>query len=275
MVRQHGCINSGNGLGTDGHACWGFDQPQEFVDATLEFFDDGLRANQRLVYLSGEPVAEQRERLDPLGDVATMLDGGALHLLELKDLYALGEPVDPVAQVALFTAATESARADGYSGVRLATQSTEMVAEPCTWDAHLRLESRADQLATTFGFSALCGYKRDALPTDVLGDLAALHPTANTIAEIAPFHLFGEAGRLVLSGEIDRFSTDALLRALDYAHLPGVPTALDLAPLRFVDHYGLEALAAHARRLAADGGCSIHNRPARVERLCELLELAL
>jgi ABC-type transporter Mla MlaB component len=150
-----------------------------------------------------------------------------------------------------------------------------MVAEPCTWDAHLRLESRADQLATAFGFSALCGYKRDALPNDVLGDLAALHPAANAIAEMAPFHLFGEAGRLVLSGEIDRFSTDALLRALDYAQLPGVTTSLDLAPLRFIDHHGLEALASHARRLSAGGGCSIHNPPARVERLCELLEVQL
>jgi ABC-type transporter Mla MlaB component len=275
MVRQHGCINSGSGLGTDGHACWGFDQPQEFIDATIEFFADGQRANQRLVYLSGEPVAEQRERLDPLGDVATMVDGGALYLLELKDLYTLGEPVDPVAQVALFTAATKAAHADGFSGVCLATQSTEMVAEPGTWDAHLRIESRSDQLATAFGFSALCGYRRDALPADVLGDLAALHPAANTVAEMAPFHLFSEGGRLVLSGEIDRFSTAALLRALDYAHLPGAPTSLDLAPLRFVDHYGLEALAGHARRLAADGGCSIHNQPARIERLCELLELQL
>ena len=275
MVRRHGCIDSGSGLGTDGHACWGFERPQEFVDATLEFFTDGLRSNRRLVYLSGEPVAEQRERLDPLGDVGGMIDRGGLHLLELKDLYRLGEPVDPVAQVALFTAASEAARADGFGGVCLATQSTEMVADPCTWDAHLRLESRADQMATAFGFSALCGYQRDALPEDVLGDLAALHPTANTIAESAPFHLFGENGRLVLSGEVDRFSTDSLLRALDYSHLPGVPTSLDLEALDFIDHYGLEALAVHARRLAADGGCSIHNRPPRVERLFDLLELKL
>ncbi|HET9198422.1 MAG TPA: MEDS domain-containing protein [Solirubrobacterales bacterium] len=272
-MRRHGCIESGSGLGTDGHACWGFEQPEEFVGATLEFFADGMRSNQRLVYLSDEPVAEQRERLDPLGPVGAMLDRGALHLLELKHLYRLGEPVDPDAQVALFSAATEAARADGYSGVRLATQSTAMVVEPCTWDAHLRLESRADQLASGFGFSALCGYRRDALPADVLGDLAALHPAANTAATASPFHLFGEAGGLVLSGEIDRFSTAAMLRALDYAQLPDRPTSLDLEPLRFIDHYGLEALNAHVRRLAADGGCTVHNPPPRVERLFDLLEL--
>lgn len=275
MVRRHGCINSGGDLGTDGHACWAFEQPREFVDATLEFFTDGLRSNQRLVYLSGEPVAEQRERLDPLGEVGALLDNGSLHLFELKDFYDLGQPVDPVAQVNLFMAATEAARADGFSGLCLATQSTEMVAEPRTWAAHLRLESRADQLASATGMSALCGYQRGTLPETVLGDLAALHPTANALAEAAPFHLFGEAGGLVLSGEIDRFSTPALMRALTLAQAAGEPTSLDLGALRFIDHHAFEALAAHTRRLAADGGCIVRNRPAHVDRLAGLLELEL
>lgn len=275
MVRRHGCIDSGGGLGPDGHACWGFEQPEEFVDATLEFFTDGLRSNRRLVYLSGEPVAEQRERLTPLGDVGAMVDRGALHLLELKNLYTLGEPVDPVAQVSLFQTATEAARADGYSGLCLATQSTEMVKEPRTWEAHLRLESRADRVATAVGMSALCGYQRGALPESVLGDLAAIHPTANALAETAPFHLFGEAGRLVLGGEVDRFSTPALIRALTVAHTAGERTVLDLEALRFIDHHGFEALAAQTRRLAANGGCSVHNHPPIVDRLCGLLEMEL
>jgi ABC-type transporter Mla MlaB component len=263
------------GLGAQGHACWGFEKPAEFIDATLDFFTDGLRSNRRLVYLSGEPVAEQRERLDPLGDVGGLIDSGALHLLELKNLYRLGEPVDPDAQVALFTTATAAAQADGFSGLSLATQSTEMVADPCTWDAHLRLESMADRVASAAGMSALCGYQRDALPAEVLGDLAAIHPTANAIAERAPFHLFGEAGGLVLSGEIDRFSTPALVRALGLAHTPGEPTSLDLEALTFIDHHGFEVLAAHTRGLAANGGCTVANQPRIVNRLCELLELEL
>lgn len=274
-MRSHGCIESARGLGSQGHACWGFEQPAEFVEATLDFFSDGLRSNRRLVYLSGEPVAEQRERLDPLGDVGGLIDRGALHLLELKHLYRLGEPVDPGAQVALFTTAAAAAQADGFSGLSLATQSTDMVADPCTWDAHLRLESMADRVASSSGMSALCGYQRNVLPESVLGDLAAIHPTANAIAEQAPFHLFGEAGGLVLSGEIDRFSTPSLARALRHAHTPGEPTSLDLEALRFIDHHGFEMLAAHTRRLAANGGCTVRNQPHVVNRLRELLELEL
>ena len=274
-MRTHGCIDSAGDLGAQGHACWGFEEPGEFVDAALDFFADGLRSNRRLVYLSGEPVDEQRERLDPLGDVGGMIDRGALHLLELKHFYRLGEPVDPAAQVALFAAASDGARADGFSGLSLATQSTDLVAAPRTWHAHLRLESMADRMAAPTGMSALCGYQRDVLPADVLGDLAAIHPTANAIAEQAPFHLFGEAGGLVLSGEIDRFSSPALARALDHAHVPGEPTVLDLEPLSFIDHHAFETLAAHTRRLAAKGGCSVRNQPRIVHRLGELLGIGL
>ncbi len=275
MVRRHGCIDSPTGLGADGHACWGFERSEEFIEASLEFFTDGLRSNRRLVYLSSEPVAEQRERLDPLGNVDAMIDDGTLHLLELEQLYRLGEPVDPEAQAAVFWAATKAAQAAGFSGVSLATQSTDMVIEPCTWDAHLRLESRADRLATATGFSALCGYQRDALPAELLGDLAAVHPAANSFPEATRFHLFGKDGGLALSGEIDYFSTAAMIRVLEYAHVQGEPTSLNLEALSFIDHRGLEALAAQTRQLDANGGCSVHGQRPMVDRLCHLLELQL
>jgi anti-anti-sigma regulatory factor len=274
-VRRQGCIDSPTGLGADGHACWGFEHSEEFIDASLEFFTDGLRLNRRLVYLSGEPVAQQRERLDPLGDVGSMIDDGTLHLLELQQLYRLGEPVDPDAQAALFGTATRAARADGFSGVSLATQSTDMVIEPRTWEAHLRLEIRADRLASSTGFSALCGYQRGALPAELLGDLAAVHPAANSFPEATRFHLFGKDGGLALSGEIDFFSTAGLIRVLECAHLEGEPTSLNLESLDFIDHRGLEALVAHTRRLAANGGCSVHGQRPSVDRLCDLLGLEL
>jgi DcmR-like sensory protein len=96
-VRAHGCIEEVSGLGSNAHACWAFEQPEEFVDAALEFFDAGLRAGQRLAYLSSEPRAEQRERLAPLGRVGAMIDKGSLQLFELGELYAVGKPVDGTA----------------------------------------------------------------------------------------------------------------------------------------------------------------------------------
>jgi ABC-type transporter Mla MlaB component len=274
-VRAHGCIGSGSGLGANGHACWWFDRPQEFADAAVEFLSDGLRSGQRLAYVGGEPVAEQRERLQSLGDVGGMIDTGVLQLFELSDLYRPGEPVDAEAQVAAYTAATDAALADGFTGLRVAAQVTDLLAEPKTWEAHVRWENVADRAMSAMPLAALCGYRRDAVPEPVMADLAAVHPAANVPAEQVPFHLFADSGRLVLSGEIDLFSSDALDRILELALQGDEPVTLDLGELGFVDHHGLEVLARHSRRRDAAGGCDVRNQPRVVSRLCELLELAL
>jgi anti-anti-sigma regulatory factor len=274
-VRAHGCIHSGSGLGADAHACWGFNRRQEFVDASLEYLFDGLRAGQRLAYVGSEPAAEQRERLAPLGGVDAMIDEGALQLFQLEDLYDVGKPVDPTYQLAAYAAATDAALADGYSGLRVAAQVTDLLAGPETWDAHLRWESIADRFMSVRPLSALCGYQRDAVPPAFLADLAAVHPAANAPAQAAPFHLFAEQGEMVLSGEVDYFSAAALNRILAAACREEGSVALDLGKLDFLDHHGLEALVAQTQRLAGESGCEVCQAPPVVERLCELLDLTL
>jgi hypothetical protein len=260
-------MDSAAGLGSDGHACWGFDRTEEFVEAALEFLEDGLRHGQRLAYVGSEPIDEQRERLAPLGDVGRMLDSGMLQLFELGHLYRVGEPVDSEAQMAIYLGATEAAQAEGYTGLRVAAQVTDLVTAPHTWEAHLRWESTADRLLAPKSLAALCGYRREALPPQLMADLAAVHPAANTAAETFPFHLFGEGEELALSGEVDLFSGEALERVLDLAATEGQPPPLNLEALQFIDHHGAEVLA---RR-----GCRAHNSPPVVNRLRELLELNL
>ena len=270
----HGCIDSARGLGPEGHACWGFERPEEFVDAALEFFTDGLRSNRRLVYLSGEPVAEQRERLDPLGDVGGMVDTGALHLLELKDLYRLGEPVDPVAQVALFTAAAEAARADGFSGLSLATQSTDMVAEPRTWEAHLRMESRADRWRRRRGCRRSAATSARPCPKASSATWPRSTPPPTRWRKRLPST--SSAKREARPQRRNRPLLDpGAIRALTHAHTPGEPTCPRprVAPVHRPPR--LRNPGRPYPRLAADGGCSVHNRPRIVNRLGELLEMEL
>jgi DcmR-like sensory protein len=270
-VRAHGCIDEAGGLQADAHICWAFEDRQEFVDASLEYLTDGLRYGQRLAYVGSEPVAEQRERLAPLGDVGGMIDTGTLLLFELSDLYRIGEPVDVEMQVAAYAAATDAALADGYTGLRVAAQATDLVAEPETWDAHVRWESTADRVLSPRSLSAFCGYQREALPPQLMSDLAAVHPAANQAAGPVPFHLFGEDGGLVLTGEVDLFCNDDLDRVLGFACNTRESLSLNLGELGFIDHHALNTLAVHASR----GSCTIHNQPPVVDRLCDLLELQL
>jgi len=274
-VRAHGCIHSGSDLGNDAHACWGFDRRQEFVDAALEFLTDGLRSGQRIVYVGSEPVAEQRERLEPLGGVGAMIDEGALLLIDLTGIYKAGEPLDPISQMAVYSAVTDAAVADGYTGIRVAAQVTNLVREPEAWDAHLRWESMADRFMSVQPMSAMCGYQRDLVPDQLLAELSAVHPASNAPDKAVPFRLFAEDGDMVLSGDVDFISVKALDRALETACDGTAPVVLDLRDLGFIDPNGIKVLARHTRRLAAEGGCSVRNAPPAVERLCQMLDVAL
>lgn len=274
-MRAHGCIHSGNDLGPDAHACWGFDRRQEFVDAALEFLTDGLRNGQRIVYVGSEPVDEQRERLEPLGGVGAMIDEGALLLIDLTGIYKTGKPLDPNVQLGVYSAATDAALADGYAGIRVAAQVTNLVRERETWDAHLRWESMADRFMSVRPMSAMCGYQRDLVPEQLLSELSAVHPTSNAPAKTVPFRLFAENGDMVLSGDIDFLSVKALDRALETACDGAEPIVLDLRELGFIDPNGLEVLVRHTRRLAAESGCSVRNAPPAVERLCDMLSVEL
>ena len=93
-MRVHGCIESAGHLGLDGHACWAFEQRDEFTSTVLEFLTEGLRLGQRIAFMGDEPIDEQRERLGALGEVGELADSGALLFFNLRDLYPKGRAVD-------------------------------------------------------------------------------------------------------------------------------------------------------------------------------------
>lgn len=274
-MRRHGGVSTAGSLGSNGHACWAFDRSQEFTDAALEFLEDGRRMGQRLAFIGNGPVEEHRERLDDFGDVGGLIDSGALQLFSLADIYAVEEPVDTDARLATYAAATDRARADGYRGLRVAAEVTGLVADRSEWEAHVRWESIADRYMAERPFAALCGYDRRAVPEKLLGDLAAVHPASNGAASIVPFRLFTDSGALVLAGEIDMFSAEALDRLLGLVVSGDEPVTLNLGELEFIDHHALRALVDHADRVAPEGGLSIERKPYLVERLCDLLGLKL
>lgn len=275
-MRVHGCIESAGHLGLDGHACWAFDQRDEFTAAVLEFLAEGLRLGQRIAFMGNESMAEQRERLGALDDVGGLTARGALLFFNLRDLYPQGRPLDFEAQLALFSAATDASVADGYTGLRVAADVTDLVTDPETREAHLRWESFADRALSMKPLTVLCGYRRDLLPAQLLHDLAAIHPAANADADSVPFHVFGQNGDLALAGEVDLFSSEALDRALGFACGPGETPSLTLEALDFIDHHGVEVLARHTPGPAATGECcAVRNEPPAVKRLCDLLELRL
>ena len=246
-----------------------FDDESEVRAASVEFLRDGRRLGQRLIYAGNAGEEELREDIAGLPGLDRLLVDGSLELVSLPELYPVGEPIDPEAQVATYAAATEEALADGYTGLRVAAEATSLATEPEYWEALTRYESVVDHYMATNPCAAMCCYDRRAVPEHVVSDLSCVHPAATANERIAPFRLFSRPGALMLAGKVDRHSVEDLDRLLALVPRGRRETVLDLSLLESIDDQALISLAERAGARGG-GGLRLVGAQARVLRRAEL-----
>ena len=240
-----------------GHVCLAYDGPAELASRAREFLALGEAAGERVYYIAVTAPA------DPLPFVP------------LGDTYRAGAVVDPVAQVAAYTAATEAALAAGFTGLRVVADATSLVRTPAQLDAFARYEYRIDRYMRDHPFSALCAYDRGVLGDAVVTELACLHAESDAAV---PFRLHAcdpADGCATLTGELDLSADDLLTATLRRADLgpAGTEVVLRADGLRFADHRSLTRL----NEYADDHGGTVVLRGANraVARLAALLDLPL
>jgi ABC-type transporter Mla MlaB component len=276
-MRRHGSLTSPAGLGLHGHACWLYADDLEFHAGLLDFFADGVELGQRLLYAGTGAVEKLRADLAGLPGLDDLLGAGALRIMPLESAYDSGPAgTDAMAQLTMYAAATQTALADGYSGLRVVGDATPLVLDPAHWDAHTHWECVADRFMAKNPMAALCCYDRRALPDGILSDLACVHRSSSGKPSLAPFRLFAGREGLSLAGEVDCFSAGSLRRLLALATPADGDLVIELDDLEFIDHHGVLAVADHARALADDGrALRLRGAPRSFDRLNTLLEVGL
>jgi anti-anti-sigma regulatory factor len=223
-----------------------YDDPQSFRDEAEEFLAAGAELGERTVFLSR-------------GDAVRAY--GTLHRM------------DPEEQVACFRAQLDDARRDGFRGVRVAIDVSDVASAPDRALGYARYEHLLDRaLYDTDGLRSLCGFDRDTLGREATDELAALHPVV--IPEPGPFQLHAGPGTsLVISGELDASSEATLVSVLRHVG----PTSaserviIDATGLQFVDHRALCALEDFAR--THDTTVVLRGAHRIAATICALLEL--
>ncbi|MCU0308096.1 MAG: hypothetical protein MUE51_10095, partial [Thermoleophilia bacterium] len=85
-----------------------------------------------------------------------------------------------------------------------------------------------------------------AVGDDALALLGGMHRhVEGPVADLCPVRVFALPGAVGVAGELDVFAVPLLERLLQMTAPAGT---LDLGGLRFVDHHGLAAVAAHLDR---------------------------
>jgi anti-anti-sigma regulatory factor len=247
--------------------CCLYDDVGEFRRRLAAFFAAGLRAGCRVAYAGSGGEEGSRADLAGLPDLDRRLADGSVRILSLPDGDA--HPVDPDRVVGLYAAATEQALADGFRGLRVGSDGSELVRSPAHLDAMARCEFLADRYMAGHALSALCGY-RLGLGHETVKELASLHATGSSGGP--GFTLYGCAdGAIGLGGQYDPTSVTVLRRLLTRirAGADDGTVVIDMADVEYVDHRLLRTLSAHAREHGV--ALSLRSAPPFAARLMELL----
>ena len=273
-MRSQGLTDSPRGIGPDGHACWGYHElAGDFRDAAVVFLTEGIELGQALMFVGGPDAEELVRSTEPMG---SMVADGSLQVAPFESVYPGGRRMPDQDQWAAYAAATEQARAAGFTGLRVLAEVTSLATPDGAWPEHARWESYADRRMADFSLSALCCFDRGALPAEALSAIASAHPVVDRrLGDLAPFRLFGSPDALALAGEVDAFSSESLRRLLD-ADNPEADQVLDVGDLRFIEHTGLLALHEYAESVRGRGhSLTVRGASPALHRLADLMDITL
>ena len=240
-----GPVGSYRELGVQDHFCWVHGDRRDYRPRLSEFFREGLERGLRVAYLGSEDAGELRELLGRMVESGPLLSCEAVRVISFEEFYGAAEPIDPAAIIKRYDAATQEALADGYRGLRVSADVTDLVRAPERRDAFARCEFLLERYSARHPLSAMCGYRREL--GDAVTQFACLHAAVQ--AGLTPFQVFAcDDGAVGLLGEFDLACQDAFERALRRIEpAPDDPELIfDMSAVGFMDQYALLALDSYA-----------------------------
>ena len=91
------------------------------------------------------------------------LQAGAARVVSIEGAYPAGTVIEPGAQAQAFVTAATQARMLGFSGLRVAADTTPLVRTPDQLDAFARYECVIDRCIASNPLSGMCAYNRHEL----------------------------------------------------------------------------------------------------------------
>jgi anti-anti-sigma regulatory factor len=269
-MRMIGPVVSSRGFGLQDHLCWVDGDPSDYRPRLTEFLAEGLERGLRVAYLGSGNAGELREHLGRFADVGPLQAREAIHVIPVEEIYGAGGPVDPAKVIKKYAAATQQALTDGYQGLRVTADVTDLVRAPEQQDAFAHCEFLLERYSSRHPLSAMCEYRLDL--GDAVRQFACLH--AAVPKGLTPFQVFAcDDGAVGLLGDFDVACQATFERAMRRIRpAPDDPRLVfDMSAVGYMGHGALLTLDAYAQ------GCPVpvvvRSIPPIVRRVARVLGL--
>lgn len=267
-MRRSGRLTTPVGHQPHDHLCWAYEEQGTWCDVAVPYLHDGAAARDRVLYVAGGTEDDLADDLAALPERDAMLASGQLRVRPVAAAFGPEAEFSATRQVASFRDEARTAVRDGYRGLRLAVEASELADGPDAARGLAGYELLLDTMIATAPMSSLCGYRRSRVAPGVADLLCFVHPLRHSgIPALDGAGLFAARnGRWRLCGAQDLVNQEALDAAL--AALPVTRDVhLELDGLEFIGAAGIRALAALAARLAPAHRLVLHDPPPLVARV--------
>ncbi len=191
------------------HIGWVYSGMDEFARLVRPFLQEGASKGEALMLVAEDPDAAE------LGELVAAFDPMLLQVSSIAEVYGPSGIADAGEQRATFMAASRTAVAEGYTGIRVAADNSPLVGTPERFDSWIRWELTADRFMSEHSVTGLCAFDRNRVTVDALRHLSTLHPLSSRTEPVPQFLLFADDDGVQIEGEVDSFAVDHLWMALD------------------------------------------------------------
>ena len=161
------------------HMCSFYRTRAELADTLVPYFAAGLRANERCIWVTAEPLpaSDALAALDRAGiEVREHLSRGALTVRDFGDWYADAERLKGNEVIDLWLAEERRALELGYSGLRITGNVTFL--RPADWPVFMEYEELVNRAFEGRRILTLCTYRTDSCGASEMFDVMERHTCA-------------------------------------------------------------------------------------------------
>ncbi len=238
-MRRHLEIDAATELEPHDHVAWCGDGADDLYALARVALAEGAALGEKLLLVADQPDAG---KLEPIEDLDRLLHSAQLELHTIGEVYAAGSDFNPARQLATFQGVLASARAQGYTGIRVIADNTPFVTgDEESFQRWLAWEQVTDRFQASSEVTGICFFDSSAIDSDRRADLAAVHPMRLATSGRPRFNMFADDDAILMRGTFDTWSARQFGRILTTTPDDG-PLLVDLAGAEFVDHRALLAL---------------------------------
>ena len=238
------------------------------------FVGAGLAAGDRVLYVASDrPLSMALASLEASHAAAgPAVAAGQLVVRSFSGLYGGACSLDVATVASSFRATADRARADGFTGLRVAVEMGGFTRVLGSIERVLTWERMATQLQHEQGISSVCQYDRRRLGGERSGFLAAEHAGAAPESASPPQASFLATPQgLRITGELDMANRKGFIRAVRARLAAMSQLTVDVGELAFIDAGTLGELHHIAAGLPPDARITLAGASPQLQRITGIL----